>query len=134
MAWRELVIKNFWWKLLSLILAALMWLTIRKDIQPAAGSTITRRFETVPVEVRRAAANTNVYQIFPENVVIEMDGPTEFLNQLEPKSVKAYIDLTGLTTEKKAKKQIQVEPVGGALSDVKLSVKPAYAEVERQGG
>jgi len=66
---RDLFIKDWGWKLLSLILAAGIWLTVHKIIDPkntdasAAGSTFT--YDNLPVTVVSAVADVHGCRVIP---------------------------------------------------------------------
>ena len=75
MAFRDYILHNFWWKLLSLLLAALTWLTIEtafkkeetlRDTPVVTGSS-SRSFPSVAVTLLSSAANTGRYTVTPQD-------------------------------------------------------------------
>ncbi len=66
MAYRDYILHNFWWKLLSVLLASLTWLTIEtafqkdQNLRETPVVTSSRRiFPAVPVTLMTSAVNAN---------------------------------------------------------------------------
>ena len=95
---RDLFIKDWGWKLLSLILAAGIWLTVHKIIDPkntdasAAGSTFT--YDNLPVTVVSAVADVHGCRVIPAAVKVTVSGPSNIMNTLQIGQVHAVVNLT----------------------------------------
>ena len=139
----DFVVHNFGWKLISLVVAGLTWITIDKAFHrdekrvenlkeaPVIG-TFTRKFPEVPITVLTSAANTNRYQVTPLAVEVELSGDNEAdLKNLPPSKVVATVDLTGATDEKEFRRRISVQ---APAPHIRVSgYAPAMAGVERVG-
>jgi len=138
MASRNIILHNIGWKLLSLLLAALMWLYIdtesQRDERIAAASrevvTENRRpFYGIPITLLNSTANTNHYTISPEVVSVEVGGKdSKELYDLQAKKVEAFVDVSDAGDEKQFRKPIQVH----VPNDLTVfSIYPSNASVER---
>ena len=93
---RDLFIKDWGWKLLSVILAAGIWLTVHKIIDPkntdaaAAGSTFT--YDNLPVTVVSAAADVHDCRVIPAAVKVTVSGPAGVMNTLKIGDVHAVVE------------------------------------------
>jgi YbbR-like protein len=133
---RALVFHNFWWKLLSLVLAALTWLAInatleRVKTESAQSPIVTvskRTFPAVPVTLMMSPYNTNQFRVNPASASVEVSGKPDDLEKLESDQITAFVDVTKIEDEKEVRKDIQVQ----APKSFKIeSFKPLYASVER---
>ncbi|MDB6108923.1 MAG: YbbR family protein [Pedosphaera sp.] len=136
MAMRDLILHNFWWKLLSLLLAALTWFTIQtalqKDKNQSAQSPVvtvsTRTFPGVPITLMTAAASTNQFRLSPPVVAVEVSGKADDLEKLQVSQIAAFVDVTKIEDEKEVRKDIQVQVPKGFKVE---GFKPLYTSVER---
>jgi YbbR domain-containing protein len=96
---RDWLTKDFWWKLFSVILAVIIWLTVHKIYEepgtfaaPAAGSTFT--YDNLPVTIVSATADVHDFRIAPTTVKVTVSGPAEIMNALQIGQVRAWVNLT----------------------------------------
>jgi hypothetical protein len=117
MPFRDYILHNFWWKLLSLLLAAMTWLFIETTFQreeslrqiPVVTSS-TRNFPAVPVTLLTSAANPSRYQVDPISVSVEIGGTAEALAKLQAREIRAFVDISSSAgDEKQFRKKIQVQ-------------------------
>lgn len=133
MAMRDYILHNFWWKLLSLLLAALTWLTIQTALQrernlpPVVGS-YSKTFPAVPITLMTAPTNTSRFNVTPTTVKVDISGPEDQLSKLQESDVHAFVDLTDVGDEKQLRRPIQAQVPKGLKVD---SLQPANASVER---
>jgi YbbR domain-containing protein len=133
MAARDLIINNFWWKLLSIFLAALTWITISDSINKAGEQTsieITgnRPFPVVPLTVLTSTYNSNQYRVDPVAVFVEVSGNADVLKKLELQQIVAFVDASKMQDEKEIRCDVHVH----TPPDVRVEkIEPAYADVER---
>ncbi|MDB6016152.1 MAG: YbbR family protein [Pedosphaera sp.] len=136
MAKRDLILHNFWWKLLSLLLAALAWFTIetllKKDQSQTAQSPVvtvsTRAFPAVPITLMMSPYNTNQFRLNPPTVSVTVSGGADELEKLQDQQITAFVDLTKIEDEKEVRKDVQVR----VTNDFKVvSFRPAVINVER---
>jgi YbbR domain-containing protein len=111
---RNLVVKDLWLKLFSLVLAILIWFTVyislRKDVSPWAaiiGRTADETVMTIPV---RVPANLRDVSVYPEQVEVTLRGDPKLLGELKqrPGDVRALVNLN------------DVQSAGGLLRPVEL--------------
>jgi hypothetical protein len=141
MASRNLILRNFWWKLLSLLVAALAWLLIDTEVQKSEQQakamqeveTDSRRpFYDIPITLLTSPANTNRFAVTPEVVSVEVGSKdSKALDDLQAHRVQAFVDVTDAEDEKQFRKPIQINVPG---EFVVLAVAPTNAIVERITG
>jgi YbbR domain-containing protein len=135
MAYRDYIVHNFRWKLFSLMLGALTWLTINAS-HPRNRSaqdspvliTSTRTLLEVPVGLMTGPENTNHYQLTPAKVEIEIRGTAAELQKLSLRDVRAFVDITDSDDDARLHKSIQVRVPDEFRV---ITVNPAHANVER---
>jgi YbbR domain-containing protein len=139
MASRNFILHNFGWKLLSLFLAVLTWLTIETEFQRQARSneekreaplttSVRKTFPTIAITLLTAPANTNHFRIYPETAQIDVGGDTQELGLLNSRDVQAFVDLSDVQDEKQFRKPVQVRlPREFSL----VGVDPTNVSVER---
>lgn len=100
---RDLFIKDWGWKLLSLGLAVAIWLTVHRILQesnsPVAhpgGSTLT--FGNLPVLVEAGASDVHRCRVTPSAVSVTVGGSSDAIAALQPDEVRATVDLTDVNT------------------------------------
>jgi YbbR domain-containing protein len=135
MAFPDYILHNFWWKLLSLLLAALTWLTIEtafqkdQNLRDSPVTTFSRRgFAAVPVTVLTSLRNTNEFKVDPVTVAVEVGGAFADLSKIQPQDIKAFVDVTEPAAEKQFRRSIQAQ----VPKDLKVvEIIPASASVQR---
>ena len=122
---RNLLFRDFWLKVFSLVLAILIWLTvwhffISQDVSPAGvlgrAGTEERTFANIPVLVISAAADVRDFKVSPGEVTIKVRGELWKLQALEKKmhddpqarDIRALVDLTGIEPVRGTRKKIVV--------------------------
>jgi len=100
MAKRDIILNNFSWKLISLLLAAGVWLTFHSggkvhfqmpdDLVSVSG---TRTVANVPVAVLKSADDHREYRIDPVQVNIELSGDASELRRLMFADLHVFVDL-----------------------------------------
>lgn len=135
MAYREYILNNFWWKLLSLLMAALTWLIIetafKKDEaqrQSPVVTTSTRTFAMVPITLMMPTTNTNRFTVNPAAVSVEVSGNANELLSLRMQDIKAFVDVSDAGDQKQFRRPIQTQLPG----DLKVaSLSHTNASVDR---
>jgi YbbR domain-containing protein len=135
MAMRDYVLNNFWWKLLSLLLAALTWLTITTALQreqqlrqTPVVSSFKRNFLDVPITLLTSPTNTSHFRINPETTSVDISGPADQLQKLQKQDIHAYIDLSDVGDEKVVRRFIKTQVPGELKVD---KIEPASTTVDR---
>ena len=134
MASRNPILHNAGLKLISLLLAALLWLGIKAIILPRESSppvvtTVNSRvFTNVPVSLLFSPYNTNRFQIIPPTVMVQLDGDKDALESLNPDKITASLDLTRFDTNRIFSQEVLIS----APREYKVAaVKPSWITVER---
>lgn len=117
---RDLFIKDWGWKLFSLILAAGIWVTVHKIIEPknnpatSTGSILT--YGNLPVFVVATAADVHLYRVEPNTVSVTVSGSPDAIAALQVNQIRATVDLTDIETAKDLKdlkRQVEVSAPSG---------------------
>ena len=115
---RELIFRDFWLKLFSLVLAVLIWLTvsivIKKGASPVAALTLQERtFSKLPVIVMSSAQDVRSIRVSPSQVEVTVQGDAKTLHELQGKDVRVIVDLTDIEAAQDLKKRIEVSTLEG---------------------
>lgn len=99
MALRDLILKHFWLKLFSVILAGLIWLAIsanlgKEVLSPAAGAKTDalRTFSQCPVLLMTATTDHHAYTVEPSQVSVIVRGPAAVVDQLQEREIHTYVE------------------------------------------
>ena len=119
MSLRDIVTKDAGWKVLSVILAVMIWLVVHKisvaasqGVNPANGA-MTKAFQSVPVLVVSAAADVRDFKVRPAAVQITVSGTPEAVAALDPRQIHVLVDLTGIQAASDLKKRMDVSTPPG---------------------
>lgn len=98
MKWRNLILHNFWWKLVSLLVAVIVWSTYY-----LSGGTFqwgvltaddaTSRFEGYRPRLLKRQSDPHRYQFSPEEVTFSFAGTREQLDRMTFKDIVVYVDV-----------------------------------------
>jgi YbbR domain-containing protein len=122
---RNLLLEDFWLKLFSLALAALIWFTVtfvsQKEVR-----TDTRVFLSLPVSVVSSADDVRNFKVNPDEVEVTVQGDVEILQNLQSKDIRAMVDLTGVAAAHELRKRVGVSVPAGVTF---LHVAPEEVQV-----
>ena len=105
---------NWGLKLLSPLLAVVMWVYVSND----QTTTTEQEFKAVPVEIRGLAPNLAASEI-PGNVTVRVQADQNIITELNYRSIEAYIDLAAIKAGK-AIVPVQVKvPAGVKVVDLR---------------
>ena len=82
----SLSIRNFGLKVLSIFIAALLWLVV-------AGDSVVERVLRVPVELQNLPSELEIVSNPPDTVEVRLRGSSGTLSRMAPGDVAAVIDL-----------------------------------------
>jgi YbbR domain-containing protein len=128
---KDLLIKDLGWKLFSLFLALLIWLTVHRiysESQNQSGSMTGPRvtFDNLPVLIVASAADVRDYRVAPDTVSVTVVGPADVMAALEVSQIRATVDLTDIAAAKDLTRRVAVStPAGVTL----VAVHPATVGV-----
>ena len=89
---RSIFAHHFWLKLLSLVLACLIWLTVKANIGSTAGEA-TRTFINRPVLLLTDDAEHMAMVANPNQASVTVRGPTLLIQELTDQDVHVYVRL-----------------------------------------
>ena len=120
---RDLFIKDWGWKLFSLLLAVGIWLTVHKIEEPknseatAAGSPVT--YHNLTVSIVSRTADVHLYRALPNTVSVTVSGPPEVIAVLQANEIRATVDLTEDDSVHDLKRRVDVSvPPGVKLVNI----------------
>lgn len=133
MSVRDLISNNLSWKVVSLLAATLIWLTIHSSIQGtirtnihAAGpdSSVTLN---LPIVVATLADDSHAFRITPHTVEVTLAGDAERIARLKGSDVDAFVNLIDVTGAWRLRKKVQVRPPPGISI---IRIEPGEVNVE----
>jgi YbbR domain-containing protein len=123
---RDLFFKDVGWKVISLLLAAGIWLTVHRiliestePVTRVGASTLT--CGNLPVTLVAASADVRGYRLLQPTVTVTVSGPPEVIGKLEPNLIHAKVDLTDADLIKPSKQPVEISVPPGVTV---VSVKP----------
>jgi len=124
---QELVLKDFWLKLFSFALAALIWFTvniaIKNDISPVAslslGPTEQMILRDLPISVLSPAQQVHAFSVTPRTVDVTIQGDATNLRNLRKQDVRVLVDLSESGALRDSRRRIEVSTPAG-ITHVKV--------------
>lgn len=119
---RNLLFKDFGWKIFSLFLALAIWLTVHRILlespEPVTpGGTSSLTYDNLPVLIVATAFDVHLYRVAPNTVSVTVRGAPEAISVLQANQIRATVDLTGF------------DPAGDLKQRVDVSVPPGITLV-----
>lgn len=116
----DIFLKDFGWKLLSLCLAVVIWLTVHKILSETPDTSPEARISTLiysnlPVRAVSSVADVSGYQLDPATVEVTLTGPGNVMSQLEEAQIQTTVDLTEAATNKISHAKVLVSPPRGVM-------------------
>ena len=116
MAWHKLITHNLGWKIVSVILATVLWWLISVGGASTLRFGQGKTFDAVPIQVLMPAGNPGSYQLDPASVRLTVAGTSEALRRLRLTDVLVFVNL-GNIQEVEAYREVEVHlPPGVALN------------------
>lgn len=131
---RDLILNNFWWKFISLVLASMIWFTIfamQRNLrigQPDPANAMVRTFVKHPITVMRTAADVRSFRVVPSEVDVTVSGPAAIVQSLTDREVEVYINLTDVLDAEGLIKKVQIFT---PQSVNVIEVRPPDVRIER---
>jgi len=91
---QELLTKNFGWKLLSLALAVVIWLSVRTVSSEQGNSE--RMYIDLPIQLLSGTADVRSYGLEPDHVRVTLKGPREVFKKVNEREIRVFVDITSL--------------------------------------
>lgn len=124
---RELFIKDWLWKLFSVLLAVAIWFTVHRVLlqsaAPVTASDISRNiYGSLPVELVSGTTDVHLYRVVPSEVRVTVAGSQEAMAVLQASQIRVSVDISGFDPVKDLKRDVDISlPPGITL----ISVDPA---------
>lgn len=126
MSLRHFLSHNRWQKLFALLLATLVWFTVRQGVDRNSGPAY-RTFVGVPIRVLTLASDLDQFRVAPSEVTVMLRGKPDSLAQLTTRSVEAYVNLADPVATPGKALVVHVNAEGAEV----VSVSPATVSIER---
>ena len=94
MSFRDLLFKNLWLKMFSLLLATLIWFTVRANLG-SLQVEVSREFANLPVRVMTEAGQRGAFQLGPNIAIVTVRGPASAVQLLKEADVYAFVRVPG---------------------------------------
>ena len=134
---RNLLFKDFWLKLFSLVLAVLIWgtvsLALHNEVSPV-GQFTTRlgqhTFADLPVVILSSAADVHTFRVTPDKVEVTVQAERPILEKLHARDIRVLVDVTDIEEAHDLQMRVEVTaPPGvavlGALPErVNITIPP----------
>ena len=118
MTLRDIFIKDMGWKLFSLVLATVIWFTVKpvsrepaKPGNPLAAplaASVPRTFTNLPVVVMSSAADVRAFKVNPDTVRVTVSGRREIVDALTERDLRVTVDLTGIESARGLQARVTV--------------------------
>ncbi len=108
---RYLLTNNFSWKVLSVGLAFVIWLTV-KTTSAEQGQT-ERIYLALPLQIVSSTADVRTHSIDPGNVTVTVKGRTEVVNRLAEREIHCFVDVTSTETTQNFRRYVEVAVPSG---------------------
>jgi YbbR domain-containing protein len=118
--------KDVGWKIFSVFLALVIWLTVHRIYEEPGAATSRARENTysdLPVLIVSEAADVHDFRVVPATVSVTVSGPPEAMSTLQANEIRATVDLT---TGKELRRKVEIStPPNVTL----VSVEPSHIGV-----
>src|SRR5262245_31717361 len=111
---RNLILHDFWLKLLSLVLSILIWLTVTyAQLGPGKSflshtKTDEHSYYNIPVQILVSAAEVRSFKVSPSEVEVRVRGEPVKLRELRAEDIHAVLDLTDIQAARGLQKRLKV--------------------------
>jgi hypothetical protein len=130
---RDILFRNFWWKLGSLLLATLIWFTwsdvYMRDLTRWRPGVKTPQIEELPVVVVASAGDVRQFRTEPAIVRVALEGTQSDLKLVDLNSIHARVFVVDPTNAAGQKLPVEISglPPGVSL----FAVKPEKVTMQR---
>ncbi len=127
MAWHRVITHNLGWKVVSVVLATLIWLLVQYNRSDIYHPQVIRTFDSVPIAVLTPANDPYVFLVEPPSVRVSIRGSEQAVRDLHPSDVKVFVDLIGVS-QLVTRRDVEVRVPPGL---VVVSLYPNEVKIER---
>jgi YbbR domain-containing protein len=110
---RDWFTKDFGWKIFSVVLAVIIWLTVHKIYEEPGTSAASVPGDTVTYSDLRVllvstGADVSDYRLVQPTVSVTVSGPPDAVAILQANQIRATVDLSGIETNHESKWRVEV--------------------------
>src|SRR5271170_7920152 len=105
---RDWFTKDIGWKIFSVILALVIWLTVHKIYEEPGATTSRARentYDDLPVLIVSESADVHDFRVAPATVSVTVSGSPEAMSTLQANEIRATVDLT---TGKELRRKVEI--------------------------
>ena len=103
---RNIIFRNFGWKLLSLALAIVIWLTIR-TVSAEQGQT-EKMFVNLPIKIVSSTTDVRAYQVEPKQGTVTLKGRPGAVNRLDDREIRLLVDISSADVTQSSRQHVDV--------------------------
>jgi YbbR domain-containing protein len=124
---RDWLTKDFGWKLFSIFLALVIWVTVHEVYEEPHGAAIwvtgnPVTYGNLPVFIVSTAANVHDFRVAPSVVSVTVSGAPKIMSVLQANQIRAVVDLTDLKPDSDLHRHVDIStPPGVTLVKVEPS-------------
>jgi YbbR domain-containing protein len=108
---RDFLPQNFGWKLFSLALAVIIWLTI-KALSSEQGQT-EKMFVNLPIQIVSGTADVRAFKVEPDMVRVTVKSRPGVINRLTEREIRVLVDLTSADFNQSFRRHVDVAVPNG---------------------
>ena len=108
---RDVIFRNLGWKLLSLGLAVVIWLTI-KALSAEQGQT-EKMFVNLPIQIVSGTADVRAFQVEPNFVNVTVKGRPGAIGRLAEREIHVLVDVTSADVTQSFRRHVDVAVPNG---------------------
>lgn len=131
MSWHRLITHNLGWKLVSVLLATLIWFIADRAQDAAVTAADLRTFAYLPVLALKPANDSRVFRIQPATARVAVRGTTARLRQISSSEISVFVNLGSALAANAIRCPLEIRlPAGLSLA----SLQPREVDVEFSPG
>ena len=121
---RDILFRNFGWKLLSLALAIVIWLTV-KTISAEQGQA-EKMYVNLPILIVSGTADVRTFAVEPVFVRVTLKGQPEVINKLNEREIRVLVDITSADVTHQFRQRVDVAIPSGLTV---VRIEPAEVQI-----
>lgn len=102
---RNILFRNFGWKLLSLALAIVIWLTIKAL---STEQQTERMFVNLPIQIVSGTGDVRAFRVEPNFVNVTLKGQPSVINRLAEREIRVLVDVTSADVTQNFRRHVDV--------------------------
>jgi YbbR domain-containing protein len=108
---RDIILRNFGWKLFSFVLAVIIWLTI-KALSSEQGQT-EKMFVNLPVQIVSGTADVRAFTVEPNIARVTVKGRPGVINRLAEREIRVLVDVSSADFNQSFRRHVDVAVPNG---------------------